>query len=103
MKKKKKRIKKPKPITYPQQLSREDYLVMTQRKKVTDNIIQSILLPVKNVIKEDIGEFASSFMFSNKIMNEIASKGLSGLTPYKQKLIWDYAAKLKIDLSAFTR
>jgi hypothetical protein len=75
---------------------------MTQRKKVTDNIIQSILLPVKNVIKEDIGEFASSFMFSNKIMNEIASKGLSGLTPYKQKLIWDYAAKLKIDLSAFT-
>jgi len=42
-------------------------------------------------------------MFSNKIMNEIASKGLSGLTPYKQKLIWDYAAKLKIDLSAFTR
>ena len=25
MKKKKKRIKKPKPITYPQQLSREDY------------------------------------------------------------------------------
>jgi ribonuclease D len=84
-------------------LSREDYLVMTQRKKVTDNIIQSILLPVKNVIKEDIGEFASSFMFSNKIMNEIASKGLSGLTPYKQKLIWDYATKLKIDLSAFTR
>ncbi|MEJ6682046.1 MAG: ribonuclease D [Flavobacteriales bacterium] len=83
-------------------LSREDYLVMTQRKKVTDSIVQSILLPIKNAIKDDIGEFASSFMFSNKIMNEIASKGLSGLTPYKQKLIWDYATKLKIDLSEFT-
>ena len=84
-------------------LSKEDYLVMTQKKKVTENIVQTILLPIKDEIKSEIGEFAASFIFSNKIMGDIAAKGLTGLTPYKQKLIWDYSNKLQIDLSAFTR
>lgn len=79
-------------------LSKEEYKDMMERKKASDRIINSILLPIKEEVKKVQGENTASFIFSNKIMTDISRDGLSSQPPYKQKIVWELARQLNIDL-----
>ncbi len=79
-------------------LDREEYQQMQLRKKRSDKIITTLLQPIKDEVKTSYGENTASFIFSNKIMNDISREGLSEQPPYKQKLIWDLSNQLGLDL-----
>ncbi len=84
-------------------LNKEEYTSMLARKKITENIIQSVLMPIKSHLKLEKGENTASYIFSNKIMGDIAVKGLGEQLPYKQKLIWDYGSILNLDLALLSK
>ncbi|MFK7755711.1 MAG: ribonuclease D [Flavobacteriales bacterium] len=80
-------------------LSKEAYEEMRKNKLKSDKLITNVLMPIKDHIKSAHGDHTASFVFSNKIMNEISKSGLSTQLPYKQKLIWDIAKEKNLDLS----
>jgi len=86
-----------------ERLTKEEYELMKKKKSRTDKITNSILLPIKDDLRKSHGSNTASFIFSNKIMQGIAHNGLKDVPVYKQKIIWEKAEELKLDLSLIQR
>lgn len=79
-------------------LSREDHQKIMAKKSEISRAKKNLFDPVKQKIREELGEETASFLLSNRIVEEIII-GENGTMPgYKQELIKNYAGELGLNV-----
>ncbi|MBT6746951.1 MAG: hypothetical protein HOB26_10375, partial [Flavobacteriales bacterium] len=79
-------------------LSNEEFVEMKTKRQAKDKLIEDVLKPIQQCIIRDFGSNTASFMLSNRIMQEIAYKGLSELPKYRQAIIGKYTGELNVSI-----
>jgi ribonuclease D len=79
-------------------LSNEEFVEMKTKRQAKDKLIEDVLKPIQQCIIRDFGSNTASFMLSNRIMQEIAYKGLSELPKYRQVIIGKYTGELNVSI-----
>ena len=77
-------------------LTNEEFAELKTKRQAKDKLIDRVLKPIQQCIIREFGENTATFMLSNRIMQEIAYRGLSDLPKYRQTLIGKYAEELKV-------
>ncbi|PWN06287.1 ribonuclease D [Rhodohalobacter mucosus] len=80
-------------------LSKEEFRAMQRRKSEVNRFNTQIFKPVKDKLREEYGEQATTFIFSNRIIEQIVVGDTSELKEYKVDLLKSYSKQLKIDRS----
>lgn len=80
-------------------LSKEEFRAMQRRKSEVNRFNNQIFKPVKDKLREDYGEQAATFIFSNRIIEQIVEGDNSELKDYKIDLLKTYSERLEIDRS----
>jgi ribonuclease D len=79
-------------------LTKEAFKKKQEKIWQSNKIIESILQPIKDLVVVRYGENTANYIFSNRVMSNIAQGKLKECPPYKQILIWEFAEELGIDL-----
>lgn len=79
-------------------LSNEEFVELKKKRQAKDKLIEDVLKPIQQCIIRDFGINTASFMLSNRIMQEIAYKGLRSLPKYRQVIIGKYAGELNVSI-----
>lgn len=80
-------------------LSKDEFRDMQRRKSEVNRFNNQIFKPVKDKLREDYGEQAATFIFSNRIIEQIVEGDNSELKEYKIDLLKTYSERLEIDRS----
>jgi hypothetical protein len=76
----------------------------TERRRLREKVNlakDELFNPIKEKIEEDYGKEVSTFLFSNRIIDEIVSDENPNLLPYKQNLLKEYAKSLDLELTKY--
>jgi ribonuclease D len=84
-------------------LSREDHQKIMAQKSEISQAKQNFFDPIKQKIKEELGEETASFLLSNRIVEEIVIGDNISLLSYKEKLFKKYAAELGLNVDELDR
>jgi len=79
-------------------LTNEEFAELKTKRQAKDKLIDQVLKPIQQCIIRDFGSNTASFMLSNRIMQDIAYRGLSELPKYRQVIIGKYAAELNVSI-----
>lgn len=80
-------------------LSKEEHRELMARKTKISEVKKSIFDPVKEKMKEELGEETASFLLSNRIVEEIITGENGKMIGYKKRLIKKYADELDLNLN----
>ena len=78
-------------------LSKEEYRALQQKKNNVNRFKNRLFKPVKEKLNEEYGEQATTFMFSNRIIEQIVDGDVSELREYKIDLLKSASKDLNID------
>lgn len=77
-------------------LSKEEVLRIKARKKRIDLLKENYFKPVQELIRRDYGDFAMTFILSNRIMEDIATNDRTTWRKYRMDLIRKYLKELNL-------
>jgi len=78
-------------------LSREDHKKMMTLKSEISTAKKNLFDPIKQKIKEELGEETASYLLSNRIVEEIVTGENNTMLSYKKKLIKQYTGELGLN------
>src|SRR5690554_365593 len=81
-------------------LSKEERLEMSQRRKRQQYFKESFFLPIKELVKNELGENLSNYFLSNRKITDIINKD-QALLPYQKTIIINSAKQLNLPIPDF--
>lgn len=72
-----------------------------ENRAIQDKLKSTVFKPIQGDMIEAIGENATNFVFSNKVILSVLVGDGENLPLYRRKLIWKSANKLKLDVEPF--
>ncbi|MBN2745329.1 MAG: HRDC domain-containing protein [Bacteroidales bacterium] len=82
-------------------LGADEYKQMRLKKMEAEKTKEILLKPIQNLIRRDFGEFAVNYIFSNRIMDEIALNDRTNWRNYRKELIIKYSAELNLETELY--
>lgn len=82
-------------------LSKAEKNKIREQRESVNRAKNELFKPMKELIENEYGKEVSSFLFSNRIINEIVSSEEPNMLPYKVELLKGYARKLNITIENY--
>jgi len=79
-------------------LSKEQYADFQKNKRLRQQIVNEIFLPIKDNLALEYSRETSNFILSNKVQILMAENGLDSVLPYKKQLILEKSKELNLPI-----
>ncbi len=82
-------------------LSRTEYHEMQQFQRALKKAKKEFFSPLQKLMKEELGEYAQTFILNNRLIQELFEGDHKSIVPYKKRLIDHFSSELGLSLSDF--